>query len=185
MQECWLRPNRRAIATGLVVPALAIAAGVALMVLSTNRGQMGFYFWTGATLITLGIGGGLGALLLLNQPRLAYAKSCLMVFLGTPRPISVPIEIVECFFLGHGPSLLPASGGKEAETQTIVVRLAESAAEWKHRDVKPALGHWCDGYIVIRGTWCEPISADLVLRLNARLVEAHRQVRKLREVEAT
>lgn len=183
MRESWLMPNRRAIAMGLVTPACAIMVGTALVLFSLGRERTGFYFWSGCTLIGLSLAGGLGALLLINQPRLAYAKGCLVVFLGPPRPHFVPINLVECFFLGHGPSMLPASRGKEAETQTIVVRLAESAAEWKHRDVKPALGHWCDGYIVIRGTWCEPITPELVQKLNSRLVEAHRQDRKTRELE--
>lgn len=166
---------------GLVTPALALAAGAALVLFAWGRERTGFYFWSGTTLIVLGIAGGLGTLLLLRQPRLAYGNGELWVFLGTPLPIRVPIDLVECFFLGHGPSLLAPANDKEPETQTIVVRLAESATDWKHRDVKPALGHWCDGYIVIRGTWCEPISPELVQRLNARLVEAHRQERQARE----
>jgi len=117
-----------------------------------------------------------------SQPRLAYSDGYLVVFLGTLGPLHVPIELVECFFLGYGPSLIPLIGGK-LQTSTIVVRLAESAKEWKHRDVSRQLGHWCDGYIVIRGTWCEPISAELVQRLNARLVEVHRQVKAARELE--
>ena len=39
------------------------------------------------------------------------------------------------------------ASGEELETSTIVVRLAEAAAEWRFREVKPALGAWCDGYI--------------------------------------
>lgn len=183
MRECWLAPNRRAIGMGLVPSALAILAGAALIIFSLGRERTGFFFWSGGTLIVIGFAAGLGGLLLMRQPRLAYAKGCLEVFLGPPRPHFVPIELVECFFLGHGPSMLPATGDEEAQTQTIVVRLAESAAEWKHRDVKPALGHWCDGYIVIRGTWCEPITPALVQRLNSRLVEAHRQERQTRELE--
>lgn len=37
------------------------------------------------------------------------------------------------------------------------------------------LGQWCGGYITVRGTWCESITADLMQGLNRRLVEAHRQ----------
>lgn len=83
-------------------------------------------------------------------------------------------------FLGQGPSLLPQLIGfrKDVEeTSMIVIRLAESAEQWKHFDVKPALGLWCDGYITIRGTWCEPITSDLLKRLNDCLITAHRELR--------
>jgi hypothetical protein len=55
------------------------------------------------------------------------------------------------------------------------VRLAERARQWHHRPVRRALGRWCDGYIVIRGIWCEPISAELVHRMNAKLIETKRR----------
>lgn len=118
---------------------------------------------------------------LMFQPRLSYAKELLCVRLrpGHP-PIQVPIEVVECFFLGQGPTLLPrlfVDRGKVEETSTIVVRLAESAEAWKQFDVKPGLGLWCDGYITIRGTWCEPISNELLKRLNDNLIAAHREQR--------
>jgi len=113
--------------------------------------------------------------------RLAYEAGYLLVNLGaTGGPIRVPIDVVECFFLGQGPTLLPRpflTHDAIDETSTIIVRLAESASEWKHLDVKAALGLWCDGYITIRGTWCEPITVDLVRRLNHHLVDAHREAR--------
>jgi hypothetical protein len=55
------------------------------------------------------------------------------------------------------------------------VRLAESAVEWKHRDVNPALGHWCESYITIRGAWVEPITHDRLRQMNARLAEIQRE----------
>jgi len=114
------------------------------------------------------------------QPRLSYANEQLHVRLRPGSPIQVPVDVVECFFLGQGPTLLPRPFGgrdKVEETSTIVVRLAESAEPWKHFDVTPALGLWCDGYITIRGTWCEPITNDLLKRLNENLIAAHRQQR--------
>jgi hypothetical protein len=101
----------------------------------------------------------------------------LLVYLDPTRPTRVPIEIVECFFLGQGPSELPKLKGREPETQNVIVRLAEAASEWKHRDVRRALGHWCEGYITIRGSWCEPISPDLMKRLNRRLAEVQAAAR--------
>jgi hypothetical protein len=53
----------------------------------------------------------------------------------------------------------------------LVIRIAESAADWQHVEVKPQLGSWCGGYVTVRGTWCEPLSISLVNRLNQRLAE--------------
>jgi hypothetical protein len=43
--------------------------------------------------------------------------------------------------------------------------------------VKPALGAWCDSYVTIRGTWCEPLNGELIRRLNRRLREVTEQTR--------
>jgi hypothetical protein len=64
------------------------------------------------------------------------------------------------------------------------VRLAESAQDWKHRDVRPAFGHWCEGYITIRGSWCEPINEGLMKRLNQRLVAVQRERKAASREEA-
>lgn len=172
----WLHTNRRALWLGLIVllPLLAIAIGCALMSPSE------WLRWTAAAWAAL-----LAYLLalclyLMFQPRLSYANEHLHVRLRPGPSIQVPIDVVECFFLGQGPTYLPRPFGdrdKVEETSTIVVRLAESADRWKHFDVKPALGLWCDGYITIRGTWCEPITNELLKRLNENLIAAHRERR--------
>ncbi|HEX4131608.1 MAG TPA: hypothetical protein VHZ24_16335 [Pirellulales bacterium] len=87
----------------------------------------------------------------------------------------VPIEVVEGFLLGQGPSYLPGKEASRSETRTLVVRLAERATEWEHVAMPPRLGSWCGHYITIRGTWCEPLSVDLVNRLNMKLHEAKQQ----------
>lgn len=110
-----------------------------------------------------------------SRPRVGYESGQLLVFLEPTKATRVPIDIVEVFFLGQGPSELPKIAGCEPETQNIVIRLAESAADWKHRDVKPALGHWCEGYITIRGSWCEPITPEVMKQLNRRLIEVQRE----------
>ena len=110
------------------------------------------------------------------RPRLGYEKGNLLVYLTPGRPVAVPIEFVECFFLGETAMTLPGER-KERRTSTLVVRLAESAKDWKHREVKPSLGSWSDAYITIHGTWCEPLSVERVHRLNQRLAEIHRQRR--------
>jgi hypothetical protein len=81
---------------------------------------------------------------------------------------------VEAFFLGQGPAKLPGSPNAQ-QTVNLVARLAQRETDWARREVKPALGNWCDGYITIRGTWCEPLDNELVRRLNRRLKEVTKQ----------
>jgi len=183
MRECWLRPNRR-----VLVVAIALLAGCALLASMLASGQ----WWPGSWL-TLKVILAMVALwiwvrviMLVNHaclPRLAYQRGELLVFLRYRRPLRVPVAQVECFFLGQGDSMLAAAGESEAtesmaKTHTIVVRLAEAAKDWQAREVRPELGRWCDGYITIRGTWCEPVSPELVKQLNSRLVKIHRQQRQ-------
>ncbi len=111
-------------------------------------------------------------------PRLAYEDDHLLVYLRSTVPERVPIDVVECFFWGQGPSLLQLPHGHETESANIIVRLAERATEWRDREVHPSLGEWRCGYITIRGAWCERITPELVKRLNERLVAAHRRHRE-------
>jgi hypothetical protein len=90
----------------------------------------------------------------------------------------VPIDVVECFWLGQAPGLLPLERHKHVETAAVVIRIAERASQWHHQEVKPQLGAWCDGYITIRGTWCEPLGVPLINRLNQRLAEVTRAALK-------
>jgi hypothetical protein len=174
--EIWLRANTRAVLFGMVPPALLVAMGLALAgafvpVTSTAAKAVG-YVLTGIA------GAALGMLIWeLRRPRLAYVNRQLLVYLRAGPPFRVPIEAVEGFLLGQGPSML-AGRHRQQEAATLVVRLAERAEEWAFRDVKPALGSWCGGYVTIRGTWCEPLSLPLVNRLNARLAEVQREQRQ-------
>jgi hypothetical protein len=175
MREVWLRTNRRALAMGMILPGLILAGSLGGLAWAAGTGRhwaIGLAFFSGALLALWMLG---ELLFALWQPRLAFEGGKLLVFLEPTQPTPVPIEIVECFFLGQGPSELPKLAGREPETQNVVVRLAESAAEWKHRDVKPAIGHWCEGYITLRGSWCERITPTIMQRLNRRLAEVHRE----------
>ena len=182
-REVWLRPNRRIFGVGIFVLALALTGTIPFIATSQHVAVTTVAYTIGVLILSLVV----LAVRNIIRPRLAYDDGCLLVYLGSAQPHRVPIELVECFFLGQGPSLLPAptlAGERESpESATIVVRLAESAEEWKHVEVKPSLGQWCDGYITIRGTWCEPINADRMKQLNHRLVETHRKQRKSRERE--
>lgn len=180
MAEVWLRPNRRALLLGMLLPGLLLLGGGWLLAVSL-WGQM-WIGWTAlsACVLMVGVLIALQLLYWMRVPRLAYEDEHLLVYLDSATPTRVPIEIVECFFLGQGASELPKLEGKEPETANVVVRLAESAKEWRHRDVRPTLGHWCEGYITLNGAWCEPIDAESLKRLNQRLVAEHRKLRERR-----
>jgi hypothetical protein len=172
-------------ALGLIPPVLLGLLGMALVIASSagGGGSWAVASWLGWALVAVGTLMVVAIVYWMRLPRLGYENGQFLVYLRTVAPLRVPIDVVECFFLGQGPSRIAGPEGKEAETTTIVVRLAESASEWRHVDVRPELGHWCDGYITIRGTWCEPINRELMERLNRRLIEVHRQRRQQRELE--
>jgi hypothetical protein len=90
----------------------------------------------------------------------------------------VPIEFVEVFFAGQSETHMPRprtqTKGPAPESRNVVVRLAERASQFQKHPVKPSLGSWEEGYIVVRGTWAEPVNKDLFRRLNRRLIEIHR-----------
>lgn len=171
MFEVWLRANRRIFAFAALLPAFALLVGMALIVSAWGDASRVWPRAAGAVLIGIAL---VGLLLLHWQARLARLAcdgSNLLVNLGSVRPIAVPLEVVEGFLLGQGPSFLPGKNYEQAEVANLVVRLAERAAEWERVEVNRQLGLWCGHYITIRGTWCEPLNLDLVNRLNRRLAE--------------
>lgn len=180
MVEVWLRPNRRALLLGLLLPALLLLGGGWLLAVAVWAGL--WIGWTvlAAVVLLVGVGLGLQLLFWMRVPRLAYENEQLLVYLESAEPTRVPIDIVECFFLGQGASELPKLEGKDAETANVIVRLAESAKDWRHRDVRPSLGNWCEGYITLSGAWCEPIDGEALKRLNQRLVAVQRELRARR-----
>jgi hypothetical protein len=119
------------------------------------------------------------------RPRIAYRDGQVLFHLRAGPPVAVPREIVEAFFLGQGPAYLPRMHAPDAETVNLVARLSQKAPEWMHVAVKPALGHWCDGYVTIRGTWCEPLTGEVIRRLNARLRELRAADQSAPAAEAT
>lgn len=183
MRECWLRPNRRVLVAAIVIlllVATAVSAWMALLwrqdahwALKLPLGLMTIWIWMRVVLLIEHV----------CRPRVAYQQGELLLFLRTRRPIHLPVSVVECFFLGQTDSMLAAardaeSGEEVAKTRAIVVRLAEAATDWHQRDVRPDLGRWCDGYITIRGTWCEPMGPVLVKKMNSQLAAIHRQQRQ-------
>lgn len=175
MTQRWINTNRRALTLGMAVPLLlgSITWSALLWSVLAERHwsfQLVLVLVAAAPLWMLG-----ELLYALTRPRLAYEEGELLVYLEPVRPTRIPIDIVEVFFLGQGPGVLPPLRGREPETQNVIIRLAESAKDWKHRDVRPSLGQWCEGYITLRGSWCEPITPGLMRQLNQRLADVHRQ----------
>ncbi len=165
MRETWLRPNRRALAVGLALPALLIAGGGLLAVLiGATAARV-----AGGVLVALGLVGCGILLVQMRTPRLAVDDRRLLVYARGGEPYQVPLDVVEGFLLSQGPTLLPGRRFARTEGRNVVIRLAENAEDWAQREVHPSLGKWCGSYITLRGTGCEPLSVELVQRLNERL----------------
>jgi len=174
-REVWLRGNVRpaavlavlATAVGLTLVAAAVAAGLAAVFVVTSA--------AGACLLAAGAGYGLW---LAARPRLARCGDTLEARLSLHGTQRVPLEAVECIFRGSEP--LPPSGGEEAppafRVGTLVVRLAERATEWRARETFRPWGTWADGHLVVDGRWCEPLTAETVRGVAAKLLEAKREV---------
>jgi hypothetical protein len=174
--EIWLRTNRRALLFGMIPPALVAAIGLLLVVGLPSREPPTVVRAIGGVLVVaaLAIVGALAWQM--RKPRLAYRDRQVLVWLRPGGPIRVPLEVVECFLLGQTSSFLPGGDERHVETSALIIRLAQKAEEWQHLDVKPQLGAWCQGQVIIRGTWCEPLSVPLVNRLNQRLYDvSHEQ----------
>ena len=166
-REVWLKPNRRALTLAMAIPWLLTALGVWL-----TWKPDGYMRWFGLMLSLAGI----SAILFLGamcwQPRLAVQDDRMLLFLQLGKPLSVPLSIVECVFLGRPETHSALS--QRNRMVSLVIRLAEAATEFKQRAVKPALGRWEDGYITIHGAWCEPLTLELAQQLNTKLRDAQR-----------
>jgi hypothetical protein len=176
--ETWLRPNRRVLWLSCVIAALMVAGGLGLAWFFPPGGERAWAGWLGLVVAGTGLLGAATFAYNMRLPRLAVEDDHLLVYLRSSVPERVPIEIVECFFWGQGPSLIRLPSGNEAEAANIIVRLAERATDWRDRETDPSLGEWKCGYITIRGTWCERITPELVKQLNENLTAAHRRQRQ-------
>jgi hypothetical protein len=169
MHETWLRPNRRAILFGCVPVFVMIGIGAWLAVgLPTIAGGWRIL---GGAIVAIGALALAGLLRQLRRARIGYHDGRVLFDLTSGEPIAVPVGIVEAFFVGQGPVTLPGGMGKRQETINLVARLSQRETDWAQREVKPALGQWCGGYVTIRGTWCEPLKGEVIRRLNRRLKE--------------
>jgi hypothetical protein len=176
MNEVWVRTNPRlylAPAAGLAavaaIPALVIAVG--------GFDQISLKPWLMFAAVGLAVAAVLA--LLSRRPRLAYDGTNVRFYVRAGSRVDVPVELVEAFLLGRGPTYLPGHTNDSTETTTLVVRISERAEEFNHVETTPTLAAWCGHYCTLRGTWTEPLGIELVNRLNRRLYDAQ-QARKKR-----
>jgi hypothetical protein len=169
MSEIWLQANRRPYVAPLAgVAATAVGCGVAAIVSSH---PFGWSIAAGvAAFVTLALW------LASRRPRLAFDGRRLLLQVRAGSPVAVPIELVEGFLLGKGPSYLTGRDDYVTETSTLVVRIAERAEEFAKVETNVRLAAWCGHYCTLRGTWTEPLSVDVVNRLNQRLYEAQQAI---------
>src|SRR5262245_22159522 len=121
MRETWLRPNRRAILFGCVLPLIVAAMG-AWLAIAVGNASGGFWRWAGFLLIAASVTM-IGILMnQLRYPRIAYRDGMVLFNVRIGSPIAVPVEIVESFFFGQGPAHLPAMA-KQPQTVNLIARL--------------------------------------------------------------
>jgi hypothetical protein len=168
MREIWLQTNRRALWFGTLPPAVAAILGAWLLFESQARSE-NWSAWLGAFLLVMGSGLVATLLVQLRQARIAYEDGRVLFYLRGGAPLAVPVELVEAFFLGQGPLMLPGSKQRPNSTVNLVARISQRDPSFAERAVKPALGRWTESYVTIRGTWCEPLNGELIRRLNHRL----------------
>ncbi len=176
--QVWLRGNRRALFVGGAIPLLLGTLAVLVTVFGARIGIN----------MPLRLASGILALLcsmvsfaILNQlrfPRIGFDGDSfeLLFYSGRPRIIRIPVEVVEVFFGGQGDTDVRATGDI-VKARNVVVRFAEREKQWHEREILPSVGVWKDGYIAIKGAWCEPITGELLKELNHRLVQAKRSAK--------
>ena len=173
--EVWLRGNVRP--AGLLVAA-AVATGTALVVLAVLPQTAAFGLPCALAFAVLAGPAVAAVAIAAVQPRLSRQGDMLRVRLAPLAAHEVPLEFVECFFIGS--HVLPDPEGRDdVPTQrvgTLVMRVAERATAWQARPTFAPWGSWSDGAVVFDGRWCEPLSVELARGLSARLVEAKRAV---------
>jgi hypothetical protein len=183
-KERWLRGNSRAVRILAILPlagatiGLSVAAGLLpisvplpLRILAAALFAVGLLAL--ATLVAAAW-----------FPRVAYADGQLFLYLRPVPPCRVPIEFVECFLQGEGPVQAGWQAADDLDVRNVAIRIAERAKDWQQVEIHSAIGHWCGGYITIRGTWCEPINARLLATLNEKLVAAKKRQRRATEIDS-
>ncbi len=179
--EVWLSANRRILVLAML-PVLALDVLGAILLVNYESVVLRAIAWGILAISTCLL---VGLVQQFSRPRIGYRNGQVLFYLKAGAPIGVPTEVVEAFFLGQGPAFLPGQKNQKTETVNLVARISQRAPEWAKQNVKPALGRWCDGYVTIRGTWCEPLTGQVIRRLNKLLGEVTRSQQSDESVEAS
>ncbi len=177
----WLAANRRLVWLLAAVAGGLLAGGLGAAV-AAGRTAGGGRLFLGILAAGIGL---LAAAVAVVASRAAVARlSCrgetLLVRTGPIGVERLPLDAVECFFLGSQP--LDRGGSPTCADEpafrvgTLVVRVSERAAaghagQWTARGPWAA---WEDGYLIIDGRWTEPLTVETVRRVNGRLTQAKR-----------
>ncbi len=181
MSDVWLRTNRRIFVVAMVFAAALASAGGALTWIAKLHAWDTNY--CGRAFFLLASAGAAISIRGICRPRLAFRDGHLLAYVKFGRPYVLPIGAVECFFIGQADTNIPVQQVVKTAIVTIVVRLAESARDWHQQKTIPSIASWQCGYIIIRGTWSEPIDVHVVNRLNRKLREAQRAMATTDRIE--
>lgn len=161
----WLAANQRPAQVAALFSAVFFACG-GLLALVRSPITWGISLGLlAAAIVAVGV-----TLRLRLSPPICYDRTHVVLRFPDCRPFAIPLEAVECFFIGVA-RFQPAAA-RPRESIAVVIRLADRAREWKQRDLPPEYGKWRDGYVMLDGTWCEPIAAAKVEQLNRWLLTA-------------
>src|SRR5262245_28155948 len=167
MREIWLGPNRRAILFGCIPP---LFVAIACLWFAVAAKTAGVWSWLSGAISFIAFFCVVILVAQLMRPRIAFRVGHVLFYIRRGTPIALPVHVVEAFFAGQGPAYLPTLG-QPPQTVNLIARLSQRHSEWAQQEVKPALGNWSDGYVTVRGTWCEPLNSELIRKLNRRLKE--------------
>ncbi len=177
-----LHSNQRLVTLNFIIGVLLAVGGLCIALLMQS-----WYLQAIGSIIALG---GTVALWFAWQfsthPRVAITDTELWVYVSqhVGQPTRIPLDAVEVFFIGQGAVKGPEPGqphGYEgAVAANVVVRLAESAKEWHEREAHQLLGIWNEGYITVRGLFCNNIDQDVLKDMNRQLIDRKRKLRESR-----
>lgn len=177
--DVWLRGNVRPV-LGLAAVAALVGAGLTAAVFLAGGPTAGQWLACAYWLVATGSVAAFAAVAM--RPRLVHridprAQSVLEVRLAPGSSHAVPLDAIECFFMGSQRLEAEEDVAGDRPTHrvgTLVMRVAERAKDWQARPTFAPWGTWQEGAIVFDGRWCEPLSVDLARRLSGKLVEAKR-----------
>lgn len=172
-EEIWLRGNVR---PAVLLAGFLVVAALPLLWLGARSNVGPLVRWGAGMAGIAAVILAAAAVAVAAAPRLVRRGAIMRVRLRPLRTWDVPLDAVECFFLGSNPLVSdPAAGPTPRRVGTIVMRIAERAAPWHDRPALASWGTWQGGNVVFDGRWCEPVSMDVARGLSRRLLDAKKQ----------